>query len=242
MIDAKEQLDGATAPEQNKLSDEIVAQLIAAARREFSTTDTRAIPRGEKARLMGELVSSQLAEHKVRLNALDLRNVVRLLIDEIAKPDAQPLLRETPQAMDDILAPRGEPASPSIDLRTADHPSIDRRVERPNGATPDRVADRVASDRVASDRMQPKQDAKSTSARQAKTERRGDLLDESGTGQLFYSVHAQPGGSGAVDHKATEMARDRIHPVIMERIDVANATRLPRHELERQLTELVGRI
>jgi pilus assembly protein CpaF len=70
--------------------------------------------------------------------------------------------------------------------------------------------------------------------------RRIRLLPEQGEGQLFHSVHVQPDDGAAIDHRAVEIARDRIHPIVMDKLDLATATQLPRTALERQLADLVA--
>ncbi|MGD9895418.1 MAG: hypothetical protein AB7U18_29365, partial [Dehalococcoidia bacterium] len=70
--------------------------------------------------------------------------------------------------------------------------------------------------------------------------RRVRLLSEQAEGQLFYSVYAQPEEGAAIDYRAVEIARDRIHPIVMDKLDLAAATQLPRNILERQLADLVA--
>jgi pilus assembly protein CpaF len=181
------------------ITDHVLSQLIDAARQEFSTAARRAAPRGEKARLMGELVARQLAASGVQLNALELRDMVRLLLEEIAKPIPEP----APDANAD--------ASRAGNVHRIEPGAGTQPAATPTGAKP---------------------------AKPAMTGK-GMLLDESGEAQLFYSVYAQS-PSGAIDYKSAEAARDRIHPLVMDRIELSHATRLPRPELERQLTELVA--
>jgi pilus assembly protein CpaF len=247
VIDVTPQPAAAPSPgkSQSRLSDAILAQLIAVARQEFANTDMNTTPRGEKARLMGELVSTQLAAHDVRLNALDLRNVVRLLIDEIGRPMAAPD-RAGPAEPNDIL-PR-DPGRAETIRRDAPRdevpPQAFRRVVAEEARSLRGSAREEPTLRTQPSRAEPEGTVTPghNGARPAATKNRGELLDESGTGQLFYSVHAQAGNDGAVDHKATQIARDRIHPLVMDRIDLANATKLPRQELERQLTDLIGEL
>lgn len=70
--------------------------------------------------------------------------------------------------------------------------------------------------------------------------RRVSLLPEQAEGQLFHSVYTQPQEGAAIDHRAVEIARDHIHPIVMDKLDLAAATQLPRNVLERQLADLVA--
>jgi pilus assembly protein CpaF len=70
--------------------------------------------------------------------------------------------------------------------------------------------------------------------------RRIRLLPEQVEAQLFHSVHLQPEDGAAIDHRAVEIARDTIHPIVMDKLDLATATQLPRNALERQLADLVA--
>ncbi len=198
------------------ITDQVLGHLIDAARREFSTAARRAAPRGEKARLMGELVASQLSASGVHLNALELRDMVRLLLEEIAKPAAP------------ADAP---PADAALDIARAQRPAI-RRAEPASAARPAEQRPEAGKTPGAAGKAAPAAAAPAAAGKDM-------LLDETGDSQLFYSVYSQS-DAGAVDYKSAEAARDRIHPMVMDRIELSHATRLPRHELERQLTELVA--
>jgi pilus assembly protein CpaF len=175
------------------LDDRILAELVEAVRASLAG---RSLPRGEAARQASELVNQHLTQYGVKLAPLDLRNIVKLLLDEATRQ------APTPQ-----IAPTAPPQA---------QPAPAPRPQRP-GARPER------------------------NAKQATPEPpRVKLMREQTDGQLFYSVNTQPEDGAAVDHRAVEMARDRLHPQVMDRIDLASTTRLPRPELERQLTDLVG--
>ncbi|MGE0661164.1 MAG: CpaF family protein, partial [Reyranellaceae bacterium] len=148
---------------------------------------SRPLPRGEAARQASEIVSRHLTQYGVKLAPLDLRNIVKLLLDEVLTPKPAPV------------------AQPAASPRAAAGRQADRRGREPAPEPP-----------------------------------RIKLLREQADGQLFFGVHNQPDDGAAVDHRAVEIARDRLHPQVMDRIDLASTTRLPRPELERQLTDLVG--
>ncbi len=177
------------------LDDRILAELIEAVRASLAG---RSLPRGEAARQASELVNQHLTQYGVKLSPLDLRNIVKLLLDEAARQAPTPqVTRPTPPQAQPAPAPAPLPQRPAT------------RAER--------------------------------NAKTAPTEPpRVKLMREQTDGQLFYSVNAQPEDGAAVDHRAVELARDRLHPQVMDRIDLASTTRLPRPELERQLTDLVG--
>jgi len=175
------------------LDDRILAELVEAVRASLAG---RSLPRGEAARQASELVNQHLTQYGVKLAPLDLRNIVKLLLDEAARQAPTPQIAPT--------APSQAQPAPAL------------RPQRP-AARPERNAKQAPSEPP-----------------------RVKLMREQTDGQLFYSVNTQPEDGAAVDHRAVEMARDRLHPQVMDRIDLASTTRLPRPELERQLTDLVG--
>ena len=176
--------DGTEQPEGPQLDDRILAELVEAVRAAVVDPGSRPLPRGEAARQASEIVNRRLTQYGVKLAPLDLRNIVKLLLDEVLNPAAV-------------------------------------------GVTP---PPRAAASRAAE-----------RAARNAAPEPpRVKLMREQTDGQLFFSVNNQPEDGAAVDHRAVEIARDRLHPQVMDRIDLASTTKLPRPELERQLTDLVG--
>ena len=175
---------GAEQPNEPQLDDRMLAELVEAVRAAVVGHGSRPLPRGEAARQASEIVNRHLTQYGVKLAPLDLRNIVKLLLDEVLNP--------APVA----------------------------------AAPPPRAATGRAAERAA---------------RNAAPEPpRVKLMREQTDGQLFFSVHNQPEDGAAVDHRAVEIARDRLHPQVMDRIDLASTTKLPRPELERQLTDLVG--
>lgn len=175
------------------LDDRILAELVEAVRASLAG---RSLPRGEAARQASELVNQHLTQYGVKLAPLDLRNIVKLLLDEAARQAPTPQIAPTAPSQ----------AQPAPALR------------------PQRLAAR------------PERNPKQAPSEPPRVK----LMREQTDGQLFYSVNTQPEDGAAVDHRAVEMARDRLHPQVMDRIDLASTTRLPRPELERQLTDLVG--
>jgi pilus assembly protein CpaF len=82
--------------------------------------------------------------------------------------------------------------------------------------------------------------AKPANGQAAPGQRRIRLIPEQSESPLFHSVYLQPEDGAAIDHRAVEIARDTIHPIVMDKLDLATATQLPRNALERQLAELVA--
>jgi len=176
---------GAEQPGGPQLDDRILAELVEAVRAAVVGQGSRPLPRGEAARQASEIVNRHLTGYGVKLAPLDLRNIVKLLLDEVLNP--APVTAAPP----------------------------------PPRAATGRAAERAARNA-------------------APEPPRVKLMREQTDGQLFFSVHNQPEDGAAVDHRAVEIARDRLHPQVMDRIDLASTTKLPRPELERQLTDLVG--
>jgi pilus assembly protein CpaF len=98
----------------------------------------------------------------------------------------------------------------------------------------------LAESQSASDAPASSAHAKQANGHAAPGYRRIRLLPEQVEPQLFHSVHLQPEDGAAIDHRAVEIARDTIHPIVMDKLDLATATQLPRGALERQLADLVA--
>ncbi len=116
---------------------------------------------------------------------------------------------------------------------------IKRRLENPPTATqaaeikdgPDKLAD--ASDPSETD---PTDSSKSVPAVVEDSVVLPDSLDMSNVNESLFET------SKADDRDVIESAKNRVQPVLLDRIDLAAATKLPRLELSRQVTEIVGEI
>jgi pilus assembly protein CpaF len=71
-----------------------------------------------------------------------------------------------------------------------------------------------------------------------------DINTDLGSDPLSVDIFAEPHGSTpeSQDSSPIDAAKIRVQPVLLERIDVATATQMPRVDLARQVTEVVGEI
>ena len=187
-------------------------------------TVARRRPRGDLATEVREIASEIISRDSIDINRLELRNLVTAIVNGLLTPND-----DTP----DSLSKLDEPETVDAERATGSPPSVPEptlvastpNVFEGNLPTDENIAAETAAE--PSTELVKSEDVAKTIA---------ELND--GLSNLSETLF----DAGTFVSAPIEEAKSRVQPVLLERIDIAAATEMPRADLARQVTEIVGEI
>jgi pilus assembly protein CpaF len=241
-----------------------LAKSIAAARplvdAKFNAATAQQMPRRELASEIRAIASESLAKEGVVLNRLEQRQLITSLINHVlgaSDGDAQsnPADPGAPSQTQPDVAP-GSDFAPVDPVQQAP-PPVSETVQAPPSPPLDATQPTAEPAPPTQPDPMPAGSApagEDTAAPAAETPSE-DLSDEGGTRELVHSeevartlaelgagLETEFGDGATFVATPIDEAKARVQPVLLERIDIAAATEMPRADLARQVTEIVSEI